>query len=167
MLSIYAAVQKSKATIRALRREIKSAQDLVMLDELKQRRRVLRRLDFISDEGIVTLKVTIAGLALLYPRGSYRRRQINWHLDIVPLNTYFHIMNVGPCGVGDQHGRRARTDGAGVFWLFQRATRNTSLRCVVLLCLAGEVAGMGKAPWMQDRHLASGAQLQSQFVNAI
>ena len=65
MLSIYAAVQKSKATIRALRREIKSAQDLVMLDELKQRRRVLRRLDFISDEGIVTLKVTIAGLAVL------------------------------------------------------------------------------------------------------
>lgn len=43
--------------MKALRKEIKGAQSLVMLDELKQRKRILKRLEFISKEGVVTLKV--------------------------------------------------------------------------------------------------------------
>ena len=41
---------------KQLRREVKAAQSLIMKDELKARRRVLRRLAYVNDEGVVTDK---------------------------------------------------------------------------------------------------------------
>jgi superfamily II RNA helicase len=49
-------VQALEAEVKQLRREAKAAQSLVLKDELKSRRRVLRRLGYITDEGVVTDK---------------------------------------------------------------------------------------------------------------
>ena len=42
--------------MKQLRREAKAAQGLVLKDELKSRRRALRRLGYLADEGVVTDK---------------------------------------------------------------------------------------------------------------
>jgi len=42
--------------VKQLRREAKAAQGLVLKDELKSRRRALRRLGYVADEGVVTDK---------------------------------------------------------------------------------------------------------------
>lgn len=43
--------------IKLLKKKIKGARELVLLTELKQRIRVLKRLDFVSPDNVVTLKV--------------------------------------------------------------------------------------------------------------
>ena len=46
--------------MRAAKRGIKAAQGLVLVDDLKARRKVLRRLGFVDSEGVVTLKARAA-----------------------------------------------------------------------------------------------------------
>ncbi|KAL6782801.1 hypothetical protein ACKKBG_A08170 [Auxenochlorella protothecoides x Auxenochlorella symbiontica] len=60
ILEPYKQKQACLAEMKALKKEIKGAQSLVMLDELKQRKRILKRLEFISKEGVVTLKGRVA-----------------------------------------------------------------------------------------------------------
>jgi len=48
--------QALEAEVKQLRREAKAAQGLVLKDELKSRRRALRRLGYVADEGVVTDK---------------------------------------------------------------------------------------------------------------
>ena len=51
-----AGAQALDAEANQLRREVKAAQSAVLKDELKSRRRVLRRLGYVTDEGVVTDK---------------------------------------------------------------------------------------------------------------
>jgi hypothetical protein len=49
-------VQALEAEAAVLRAEVKSAQTLVLRDELRSRRRVLRRLGYLTPDGLVTPK---------------------------------------------------------------------------------------------------------------
>lgn len=49
-------VQALEAEAAVLRAEVKSAQMLVLRDELRSRRRVLRRLGYLTPDGLVTPK---------------------------------------------------------------------------------------------------------------
>lgn len=51
--------------IKLLKKKIKEARELVLLTELKQRIRVLKRLDFVSPDNVVTLKVPACLFLLL------------------------------------------------------------------------------------------------------
>ena len=42
--------------VRIARKEVKAAQNLILQQELKARRRVLRKLGFVDSSGIVTMK---------------------------------------------------------------------------------------------------------------
>ena len=56
-------MQALEEEVAVLRREAKAAQSLVMRDELKARRRVLRRLGYLTSDGLVTAK----GAVCLWP----------------------------------------------------------------------------------------------------
>ena len=47
--------------MQAAKREAKAAAGLIMREELRSRQRVLRRLGYISQEGVVTLKGRVSG----------------------------------------------------------------------------------------------------------
>ena len=49
-------VQMLAEKVRLARKEVKSAQNLILQAELKARRRVLRRLGYVDSEGVVTVK---------------------------------------------------------------------------------------------------------------
>eukprot|EP00884_Botryococcus_braunii_P015661 jgi/Botrbrau1/2779/Bobra.0164s0056.1 len=49
-----------KRRVRAGKREVKAASNLILQDELKGRRRILRRLEYVDSEGIVTKKGRVA-----------------------------------------------------------------------------------------------------------
>ncbi len=53
-------VQALEAEAAVLRAEVKSAQTLVLRDELRSRRRVLRRLGYLTPDGLVTPKGELA-----------------------------------------------------------------------------------------------------------
>ncbi|KAF2418238.1 ATP-dependent RNA helicase DOB1 [Tothia fuscella] len=56
----YTAKVDLTASIKATRKEIADAHDVIQLEELKNRKRVLRRLDFINDADVVQLKARVA-----------------------------------------------------------------------------------------------------------
>lgn len=57
---IYARKQDAQARARNLRKKIQSARDVMQLEELKCRKRVLRRLGFASSEEVVEMKGRVA-----------------------------------------------------------------------------------------------------------
>ncbi|OQO02816.1 ATP-dependent RNA helicase [Cryoendolithus antarcticus] len=56
----YAAKVELGVEIKGIRKQISDAHSVLQLDELKNRKRVLRRLDFINDSDVVQLKARIA-----------------------------------------------------------------------------------------------------------
>lgn len=50
-------------TIRVAKKDIKGAKSLILLEDLKARRKVLKRLGYIDSEDMVTRKVRIVGKA--------------------------------------------------------------------------------------------------------
>ena len=57
---LYVRKQESVARLRALKRRIQSTQDMLQMEELKSRKRVLRRLGFMDAEDIVDMKGRVA-----------------------------------------------------------------------------------------------------------
>jgi ATP-dependent RNA helicase DOB1 len=57
---LYAWKQENQARIRALKKRIQSTHDVLQLEELKSRRRVLRRLGFTTSADIVDMKGRVA-----------------------------------------------------------------------------------------------------------
>ena len=60
LYNAYAEKQKMSEKIRSLKKEIQNALSIMQLDELKCRKRVLRRFGFIDDNDVVTLKARVA-----------------------------------------------------------------------------------------------------------
>ena len=56
----YAAKQQMNETIRSLKRRIDSVHDILQLEELKSRKRVLRRLGFTTSDDVVEMKGRVA-----------------------------------------------------------------------------------------------------------
>lgn len=54
--ALYNEKMESEAKIRELERQIKESKSLVLRDELRRRRRVLRRLEFVDTEGVIQRK---------------------------------------------------------------------------------------------------------------
>ncbi|TPX50747.1 hypothetical protein SeMB42_g01231 [Synchytrium endobioticum] len=59
-LDLYATKLKINAKIKSMKRNINDAQSIIQLDELKRRRRVLRRLGYLSSSDVVQLKGRVA-----------------------------------------------------------------------------------------------------------
>jgi len=58
-----ATMQRKKeleAQVQAAKREVKAARSLILKDDLKARQRVLRRLNYVNSEGVVTVKGQVA-----------------------------------------------------------------------------------------------------------
>lgn len=49
--------QAWQGAVKLAKKEVKAARGLILQEDLKHRRRVLRRLGYVDEEGIVTLKV--------------------------------------------------------------------------------------------------------------
>lgn len=60
MYTMYAKKQESQTRIRALRKRIQATHDILHLEELKCRKRVLRRLGFTTSADIVDMKGRVA-----------------------------------------------------------------------------------------------------------
>jgi ATP-dependent RNA helicase DOB1 len=60
LYTLYSRKQESQARIRALKKKIQSTHDVLQLEELKCRKRVLRRLGFTTADDIVDLKGRVA-----------------------------------------------------------------------------------------------------------
>lgn len=58
--NLYASRLALAAKIRAINKQINQTQFVIQLDELKSRRRVLRRLGYVTDAGVITLKGRVA-----------------------------------------------------------------------------------------------------------
>lgn len=58
--ALYARKQEAQTRIRALRKRIQATNDVLQLDELKCRKRVLRRLGFTTSADIVDMKGRVA-----------------------------------------------------------------------------------------------------------
>lgn len=58
--SLYAKKKESQERVRALKKRIQSTHDILQLEELKCRKRVLRRLGFTSSSDIVDMKGRVA-----------------------------------------------------------------------------------------------------------
>ena len=56
----YAAKQGVVDTIRAIKKKVQAAESVISLDELKHRKRVLRRLEFITADDVVEMKGRVA-----------------------------------------------------------------------------------------------------------
>lgn len=52
--------QELAVLVKLAKKEVKSAQNLILIDELKARQRVLRRLGYVDDEELVTMKGRVA-----------------------------------------------------------------------------------------------------------
>ena len=126
--------QVLEAELKQLRREAKAAQSLVLKDELKSRRRVLRRLGYVTEEGVVTDKgdnsplVTDKGAnspLLSTPRGAHEGLHPSSAigLKVLPWGSRIPYANVSasirPCAlcqwlhVGCQHLRNKSFAGTG------------------------------------------------------
>jgi ATP-dependent RNA helicase DOB1 len=57
---LYAHKEELQAQIRATKRKLAEAHSVIQLDELKNRKRVLRKLDFTDDQDVVTTKGRVA-----------------------------------------------------------------------------------------------------------
>lgn len=57
---LYARKQDAQAQVKALRKRVQSTRDVLQLEELKCRKRVLRRLGFASNADVVELKGRVA-----------------------------------------------------------------------------------------------------------
>ncbi|KAJ5915108.1 rRNA-processing arch domain-containing protein [Penicillium verhagenii] len=60
LYDLYAEKVEIGAQIKATKKKISDAQSIIQLDELKNRQRVLRRLGFINEAGVVQLKARVA-----------------------------------------------------------------------------------------------------------
>ena len=60
LYSMYALKQESQTRVRELRKKIQATHDVLQLDELKCRKRVLRRLGFTTSADIVDMKGRVA-----------------------------------------------------------------------------------------------------------
>jgi len=60
LYDLYAAKVEMTATIKAKRKQIADALSVLQLDELKNRKRVLRRLNFVNETDVVQLKARVA-----------------------------------------------------------------------------------------------------------
>ena len=78
--------QALEAAARQLRREAKAAQGLVLKDELKSRRRALRRLGYVADEGVVTDKGALWSSRCSAPR-SLCQASMRVELAVAPRNS--------------------------------------------------------------------------------
>jgi ATP-dependent RNA helicase DOB1 len=56
----YAAKQNIANNIRAIKKKVQAAESVISLDELKHRKRVLRRLEFITADDVVEMKGRVA-----------------------------------------------------------------------------------------------------------
>ena len=52
--------QSMHSAVKATKKEIKAAQSLILQDDLKHRRKILKRLGYLDKEGIVSLKGRVA-----------------------------------------------------------------------------------------------------------
>lgn len=60
MYDLYATKQNAIDTVKALKRKINSVHDVLQLEELKSRKRVLRRLGFATQDDVVEMKGRVA-----------------------------------------------------------------------------------------------------------